>query len=381
MDALRASEPTHMKNRTTVERKSERELVVTRTINGPARLVFEAWTKPELFRQWWVPKSMGMSLLSCEMDVRAGGRYRLEFAHGDSQLAFFGTYKEVTPHSRLVWTNEESDEGSVTTVTFAEKGGKTLLVMHELYPSKEALDAAGTGAADAMGETFEQLDELLVTLGASGCRDGGKMNATTSITITPVRVADLLAEGERMPVYVHVIDHPDARVLVDTGMTELHPAVADLDPRLLPLSQQDFDLAGIDLVVNTHLHFDHCGGNHLFAGKPIYVQRRELDDARNEDDYTIREWVDAPGVRYVPVDGELELLPGLRLVPAPGHTRGMQVVVVETGGRPVLVGGDVAVWFGELDEPRTEGQLRVRALDPELVWLAHEHEPWRPRTV
>jgi glyoxylase-like metal-dependent hydrolase (beta-lactamase superfamily II) len=119
------------------------------------------------------------------------------------------------------------------------------------------------------------------------------------ITITPVRVADLLAEGERMPVYVHVIDHPDARVLVDTGMTELHPAGADLDPRLLPLSEQDFDLAGIDIVVNTHLHFDHCGGNHLFAGKPIYVQRLELDDARSQDDYTIREWVDArlTGVR------------------------------------------------------------------------------------
>jgi N-acyl homoserine lactone hydrolase len=207
------------------------------------------------------------------------------------------------------------------------------------------------------------------------------MNASASITITPVCVADLLAEGERMPVYVHVIDHPDARVLVDTGMTELHPAVADLDPRLRPLSEQDFDLAGIDIVVNTHLHFDHCGGNHLFAGRPFYVQRRELDDARSEDDYTIREWVDAPGVQYVPVDGELELLPGLRLVPAPGHSRGMQVVVVETGGRPLIVGGDVAVWFGELDEPQTEGQLRVLALDPELVWLAHEREPWRPRTV
>ena len=113
-------------------------------------------------------------------------------------------------------------------------------------------------------------------------------------------------------------------MLVDTGMTELHPAMADLDPRLRPLSKQDFDLAGIDIVVNTHLHFDHCGGNHLFAGTPIYVQRRELDDARSEDDYTIREWVEAPGVRYVPVDGELELLPGLRLVPAPGHTPGMQ---------------------------------------------------------
>ena len=207
------------------------------------------------------------------------------------------------------------------------------------------------------------------------------MNAPASISITPVRVADLLAEGERMPVYVHVIDHPDARVLVDTGMTELHPAVADLDPRLHPLSEQDFDLAGIDIVVNTHLHFDHCGGNHLFAGRPIYVQRLELDDARSEDDYTIREWVDAPGVEYVPVDGEFEVLPGLRLVPAPGHTRGMQMVVVETGGRPVVVGGDVAVWFGELDEPQTEGQLLVHSLDPELVWLAHEHEPWRPRTA
>ena len=199
------------------------------------------------------------------------------------------------------------------------------------------------------------------------------------VTVTPVRVADLHVEGEVMPIYVHVIDHPDGRVLVDTGMTELHPLLADMDPSLRPLNAQDFDLAGIDMVVNTHLHADHCGGNHLFAGKPIYVQRRELQDARAEDDYTIREWVDAPGVRYVPVDRELELLPGIRLVPAPGHTPGTQVVVVETGGRPVVIGGDMAVWFGELDEPTTEGQRLVRALDPELVWLAHVEEPWRPR--
>ncbi|HEU5037037.1 MAG TPA: MBL fold metallo-hydrolase [Nocardioides sp.] len=198
------------------------------------------------------------------------------------------------------------------------------------------------------------------------------------MTITPVLVAELLVESGRMPVYVHVIDHPDARVLVDTGLTQLHPAVADMDPRLVPWSAE-VDLGGIDVVVNTHLHFDHCGGNHLFAGRPVYVQRRELDDARTEDDYTIREWVDAPGVQYAPVDGELELLPGVRLVPTPGHTRGSQVVVVERDGGPVVIAGDTAVFHADLDEPRTEGQRLVRALDPLEVWLSHEHEPWRPR--
>jgi N-acyl homoserine lactone hydrolase len=203
------------------------------------------------------------------------------------------------------------------------------------------------------------------------------MNASPGITITPIHVADLLAEGELMPVYVHLIDHPDGRVLVDTGMTELHPAVADMDPRLQPLSEQDFDLGAVDSVVNTHLHFDHCGGNHLFAGRPIYVQRQELDDARSRDDYTIREWVDAPGVQYVPLDGELELLLGVRLLPAPGHTRGSQVVVVDVGPRPSVIAGDAAVFFAELDEPQTEGQRLIRALDPELVWLTHNPEPWR----
>jgi N-acyl homoserine lactone hydrolase len=207
------------------------------------------------------------------------------------------------------------------------------------------------------------------------------MNDPAAITITPVLVADLLVEDGRMPVYVHVIDHPAARVLVDTGLTELHPLVADMDPRLRPLSTQELDLDGIDIVVNTHLHFDHCGGNVLFPGRPIYVQRQELEDARHEEDYTIREWVDAPDLRYVPVDGELELLPGVRLVPAPGHTRGTQVVVVESGGHTAVIGGDVAVWFGELDEPQTEGQLLVRSLEPDLVWLAHTHEPWRPHAV
>lgn len=152
-----------MRNDTTVERKSERELVVTRTVNGPARLVFEAWTKADLFRQWWVPKSCGLNLLRCEMDVRVGGGYRLVFLHEGSEMAFFGQYVEVTPPTRLVWTNEEGDGGvTVTTVTFEEQGGKTLLTVHDLYPSKEALDAAvESGSTSGMPETLDQLDEFM----------------------------------------------------------------------------------------------------------------------------------------------------------------------------------------------------------------------------
>ena len=154
--------------RTTVQKKSEREVVVTRTFDAPARLVFEAWSKPELFKKWWVPRSMGMTLRSCEMDVRSGGNYRLVFGDDPANtMAFFGKYLEVVPDKRIVWTNEESgDAGSVTTVTFDERDGKTLLVLSELYPTKEALDAAGTGAQEAMTETFGQLDELLVELSA-----------------------------------------------------------------------------------------------------------------------------------------------------------------------------------------------------------------------
>jgi len=166
---LRESEPTPMKNPTTVARQSERELVITRTFNSPTGIVFDAWTKSELIKQWWAPKSMGVPLLSCEMDVRVGGSYRFEFGHNasESMAASYGKYLEATPHSRLVWTNDESDDGAVTTVTFEEKDGKTLLVMHELYPSKEALDRAIAGMEGCIRETFEQLDELLVTVGTS----------------------------------------------------------------------------------------------------------------------------------------------------------------------------------------------------------------------
>lgn len=161
MDARNEGKSTTVRNRTTVERTSEREVVVTRTFDAPARLVFEAWTTPELFKQWWLPKSMGMSLEACEMDVRTGGKYRLVFGGG---IPFYGRYIEVTPPSRIVWTNDESDNGAVTTVTFEEKDGKTLLVLHELYPSKEAFEAEH-GMEDAMGETFEQLEELLLRFG------------------------------------------------------------------------------------------------------------------------------------------------------------------------------------------------------------------------
>ena len=165
MDAGRKTD--HGNNRTTVERTSDRELVVTRTFDAPARIVFEAWTTPELLMQWWAPKSFGVSFISCEADARTGGAYRFVFRHPGSGLpvAFFGRYIEVTPPSRLVWTNEEDGEGgAVTTVTFEERGAETLVVMHDLYPSKEALDGAiASQSTSGFAETFEQLDAVLAT--------------------------------------------------------------------------------------------------------------------------------------------------------------------------------------------------------------------------
>jgi uncharacterized protein YndB with AHSA1/START domain len=175
MDARTESDVAPMKNRTTAERKSERELVATRTFDAPARIVFAAWTTPELFKRWWAPKSFKISMISCEMDVRVGGGYRLVFMIGNDAaktMAFFGKYTDVKPHSRLVWTNDEDPNGgAITTVTFEEKGGKTLLVMHDLYPSKEALDEAiASGSTSGTNETFEQLDELLASQGDSFAR-------------------------------------------------------------------------------------------------------------------------------------------------------------------------------------------------------------------
>ena len=161
---VQEGEAAGMQYRTRVERRSDREMVVTRSFDAPAHILFEAWTRPELFMRWWVPKSLGVPLLSCEMDVRTGGGYRLEFGQDRSNSwAFFGKYVEVVPNSRLVWTNEEDEQGAVTTVTFVEKDGKTLLTFHELYPTREALDEALIGMAEAMPEQFEQLDALLAS--------------------------------------------------------------------------------------------------------------------------------------------------------------------------------------------------------------------------
>jgi N-acyl homoserine lactone hydrolase len=185
--------------------------------------------------------------------------------------------------------------------------------------------------------------------------------------------AELLVEGEQMPVFVWTIDHPAGRVLVDTGLIDTRPEIDDMGPTPHP-ENIPRDVA---FVINTHLHWDHCGGNRLFPGVPIHVQARELADARSLDNYTFREWVDFDGATYVEHEGEAEVLPGIRLLPAPGHTDGHQVVVVETDAGTNVIGGDVGVWFGELGSGTTEGQRRVLALGAP-TWLSHAPGPKIP---
>lgn len=175
MDRTAAAERATAKQVTRVERRSGRELVVTRSFDARARLVYEAWTRPELLMRWWAPKSTGLQLTSCTADVRVGGSYRFVFGRdGAEVMAFFGKYLEVVPQARLVWTNEESDDGAVSTLTFEERGGRTLLTLHELYPSKEALDLVLEGMEGGMPEQFAQLDELLLGLGAAKRRPSGQ---------------------------------------------------------------------------------------------------------------------------------------------------------------------------------------------------------------
>ena len=208
-------------------------------------------------------------------------------------------------------------------------------------------------------------------------QDGAEVRIDWSKPVMPAinahLAAELLVERERMPVFVWTIDHPAGRVLVDTGMIDSRPEVDDMSPTPHP-ENIPRDVA---CVINTHLHIDHCGGNRLFPGMPIHVQARELADARSLDDYTIREWVDFDGASYVEHEGEVELLPGIRLLPAPGHTDGHQVVIVETDAGTNVIGGDVGVWFGELDSGTTEGQRRVLALGAP-TWLSHAPGPKIP---
>ena len=180
--------------------------------------------------------------------------------------------------------------------------------------------------------------------------------------------SEVVADGETWPGIVHTIDHPDGFILVDTGMIDSVPELADWQPTPHPLPAEL--VSRVAMVVNTHLHFDHCGGNRLFPGVPIHVQRRELLDARTQDDYTIREWVDFNGATYVEQDGEAEILPGVRLLPAPGHTEGHQIVVVETDEGPVVLGGDVGYSFEEIGRGDTPGRRLVLELGAP-TYLAH----------
>lgn len=191
--------------------------------------------------------------------------------------------------------------------------------------------------------------------------------------ITAHLAAELVVEGDQWPVFVWTIDHPEGRVLVDTGMIDTRPEVDDMSPTPHP----EHIPRDVARVINTHLHFDHCGGNRLFPGVPIHVQARELADARSLDDYTIREWVDFEAATYVEHEGEVELLPGIRLLPAPGHTDGHQVVVVETDAGTNVLGGDVGTSFDELASGTTEGQRRVLALGAP-TWLSHAPGPKTP---
>jgi N-acyl homoserine lactone hydrolase len=188
--------------------------------------------------------------------------------------------------------------------------------------------------------------------------------------------SEVVFAGDRWPGFSDTIEHSDGLVLVDTGMIDTTPEL-DEEWHPTPHPLPDEIVSRVAVVVNTHLHFDHCGGNRLFPGVPIHVQRRELADARSQEDYTVLEWVDFLGATYVEHDGEVEILPGVRLIPAPGHSRGHQIVLVDTDDGPVVLGGDVGYSFAEVGEGDTEGKRLVIELGAP-TYLAHVAEPRVP---
>ena len=189
--------------------------------------------------------------------------------------------------------------------------------------------------------------------------------------VRAIRYGDVLVDGQRWPGFLHVVEHPQGRVLVDTGLIDSTP---ELDEEWSPRFDPDAIPRDVACVINTHLHFDHCGGNRLFAGTPIYVQRLEREAARAEG-YTIAQWVEFEGATYVELEGEQEVLPGLRVVPTPGHTPGHQSVLVETDDGLVVVAGDVAYTWSAFDAPGNDAAVTVAQLSPTRIWLAHERAP------
>lgn len=320
-----------MKNQTTVERKSERELVVTRTINGPPCLVFEAWTKPEYFQRWWVPKSAPISLISCEMDVRTGGSYCLTFSFTSQTqtMSFYGKYLEVTPCSRLVWTNDEEVEGhgsaAITTVTFEERNGKTLLTMTDLHPSKEALDAAiASGSTEGTPESMDQLDAFIEQVSAS--QDAVKRLYLMEVGSVP---------EYHIPIVCYLVQTDSGKnILIDSGLPEHMPAEAadfkngqDVIEQLANLGLKPDD---IDTVISTHYDIDHAGRHAAFTKAQYIVQRvHHLDAASNPRFAALRPEWDQPMERIRLVDGDTTLLSGLALIETSGHVRGHQSVLVQ----------------------------------------------------
>jgi N-acyl homoserine lactone hydrolase len=189
--------------------------------------------------------------------------------------------------------------------------------------------------------------------------------------VRAIRYGDVLVEGQRWPGFLHVVEHPQGRVLIDTGLIDSTP---ELDAEWSPRFDPDAIPRDVACVINTHLHFDHCGGNRLFAGTPIYVQRLEREAARAEG-YTIAQWVEFQGATYVELEGEHEVLPGVRVVPTPGHTSGHQSVLVDTDDGLVVVAGDVAYTWSAFDAPENDAAVTLVDLFPTRIWLAHESTP------